>query len=469
MSNGPLCFVLMPFGSKSDPTGRPNIDFNQVYEKGIQPAIVAAGMMPVRADEEKTGGIIHKPMFERLLLCEYAVADLTTANANVFYELGVRHTALPRTTQAIFAKHQPIPFDVNYLRALPYDLGENNQFGDEEAAALKKALTERLKDLRKIAVEDATADSPVFQLFSEWAPGKLGHDKTDVFRQQVQINEERKARMARARALPKAEGLKELKAIEVECGDPDTYEVGVVIDLMLSFRALEAWTEMIELYECMPEELKRQPITREQLAFALNRRAGDKNRTEGDRIADRQRALKVLTGVEEQQGPNPETCGLIGRIYKDMWDETRKSDGPTAREYLRRSIDAYVRGYQADLSDTYPGINAVTLLDVRGDAASKKKRDELVPVVRFAVGQSLLGKSPDYWDYATMLELAVLSSDRESAQEHLDLALGNVREVWEPRTTARNLNLIREARAQRNEDVAWLDEIVSALEARAAR
>jgi hypothetical protein len=269
--------------------------------------------------------------------------------------------------------------------------------------------------------------------------------------------------------MPKAEGLKELKDIEVECGDKDTYEVGVIVDLMLSFRALEAWNEMIDLYECMPEELKRQPITREQLAFALNRRAGDKTRSAADKTADRQRALKVLTRVEEQQGPNPETCGLIGRIYKDLWDETRKSDAPAAREHLRRSIDAYVRGYQADLSDTYPGINAVTLLDIRGDAASKKKRDELVPIVKFAVSQRLLGKSPDYWDYATMLELAVLASDQASALEYLDLALGNVREVWEPKTTARNLSLIREARAQRNEEVAWLDDIVSALEARAAR
>eukprot|EP01031_Cornospumella_fuschlensis_P049371 gene49371-60437_t len=32
-----------------------------------------------------TGGLIHKPMYERLILCEFAVADLTTANANVFY------------------------------------------------------------------------------------------------------------------------------------------------------------------------------------------------------------------------------------------------------------------------------------------------------------------------------------------------------------------------------------------------
>ena len=42
-----------------------------------------------------TGGIIHKPMCERLILCEYALTDLTTTNANVFYELGLRHAAQP--------------------------------------------------------------------------------------------------------------------------------------------------------------------------------------------------------------------------------------------------------------------------------------------------------------------------------------------------------------------------------------
>src|ERR1039458_3899861 len=93
----PLCFVLMPFGTKPDPTGRPSIDFNRIYEKGIRPAVEAAGIASMRTSGEKTGGIIHKRMFERLLLCEYAVADLTTANANVFYELGVRHTP-PRDT-----------------------------------------------------------------------------------------------------------------------------------------------------------------------------------------------------------------------------------------------------------------------------------------------------------------------------------------------------------------------------------
>ena len=89
----PLCFVLMPFGRKSDAAGA-TIDFDAVYQQLIAPAIRAAGLEPVRADDDMTGGIVHKPMFERLILCEYAVADLTFANANVFYELGVRHAVV---------------------------------------------------------------------------------------------------------------------------------------------------------------------------------------------------------------------------------------------------------------------------------------------------------------------------------------------------------------------------------------
>jgi hypothetical protein len=70
----PLCFVLMPFGQKPDSTGA-IIDFDRVYTDLMAPAISAAGLEPLRADKETIGGIIHKPMFERLILCPYAVAD----------------------------------------------------------------------------------------------------------------------------------------------------------------------------------------------------------------------------------------------------------------------------------------------------------------------------------------------------------------------------------------------------------
>src|SRR3954451_24061943 len=151
MPDQPLCFVLMPFGSKPDPGGGPDIDFDRIYAAAIKPGIDKAGMRPVRADEEQLGGIIHKAMFERLLVCEYAVADLTTSNPNVMYELGVRHAARPRTTLTVYAEASPLPFDVQLLRTQPYRLGDQNQFADPAAAHLRDAVTTHLRELRALA------------------------------------------------------------------------------------------------------------------------------------------------------------------------------------------------------------------------------------------------------------------------------------------------------------------------------
>jgi len=86
------CFVLMPFGRKANPFPGPSqIDFDRVYEKLVEPAVLKANLKPLRADQEISSGLIHLAMFERLLLCDFAIADLTTANPNVYYELGIRH------------------------------------------------------------------------------------------------------------------------------------------------------------------------------------------------------------------------------------------------------------------------------------------------------------------------------------------------------------------------------------------
>lgn len=56
-----LCFVLMPFGNKPTPSGA-LVALDIGYRDLIAPAINEAGLEPLRADEEVTGGIIHKPM-----------------------------------------------------------------------------------------------------------------------------------------------------------------------------------------------------------------------------------------------------------------------------------------------------------------------------------------------------------------------------------------------------------------------
>ena len=195
MSLPPLCFVLMPFGRKPIPGGS-TVDFDAVYRDLIEPGIRAAGLEPLRADEELAGGVIHKPMYERLILCDYAVADLTGANANVFYELGLRHGIRPATTVLLSGQTDRLPFDVGPLRTLPYSLGADGR--PVEAAATAQGLTRLLQEAQRAAGEPLR-DSPVFQLVEGYAPPDISRLKTDVFRERAQYAVDARERLAQAR------------------------------------------------------------------------------------------------------------------------------------------------------------------------------------------------------------------------------------------------------------------------------
>jgi tetratricopeptide (TPR) repeat protein len=437
----PLCFVLMPLGQKPSPSGR-LIDFDAVYQELIAPAIAAARLEPLRADEEMTGGIIHKPMFEQLILCEYAVADLTTANANVFYELGLRHAVRPASTLLLFAKDaSQLPFDVALLRALPYALGPDGKPANSKAD--KTALADRLREARK-----AAADSPVYQLVEGFPD--IQRLKTDVFRERVQYSEALKKKLATARE----QGAEAVRTVEQALGNIADAEAGVVIDLFLSYRSVKAWQDMINLVPKMASPLAATVMVQEQLGLALNR-AG-----RGDE------AEQVLLDLIARRGPSSETYGILGRVYKDRWEAAVKSgDTFLAQGLLSKAIDAYLKGFEADWRDAYPGINAITLMELK--EPPDPRREKLLPVVAYAVERRIAGGKPDYWDHATRLELAVLAKDEHGARNALGDALAAVREVWEPETTVRNLRLIREARERRGEMIPWAKEIEESLERRA--
>jgi len=433
----PLCFVLMPFGKKPGAAGA-IIDFDAVYRDLIAPAIEEAEMEPLRADEEMTGGIIHKPMFERLILCEYAVADLTTANANVFYELGIRHAVRPWSTVLIFDEASRLPFDLAPMRAFPYQLTPEGI--PKDIANTQAALAERFREAR-----NAATDSPIFQLVEGFP--EIDHTKTDVFRERVRYSTEIKARLAQARE----DGVGAVRALEKELDKIEDLESGVAIDLFLSYRAVKAWQEMIDLVNKISPPLAATVMVQEQLALALNR-AGRGEEAE-----------KVLIDLLEKRGPSSETYGILGRVYKDRWEAALK-DGEQflARGLLDKAIEAYLSGFEADWRDAYPGINAVTLMELK--EPPDPRREELIPVVAYAVERRIAAGKPDYWDHATRLELAVLAKDEQTAIAALGDALASVREPWEPETTTRNLRLIREARERRGETVPWVMEIEEALE-----
>jgi tetratricopeptide (TPR) repeat protein len=438
----PLCFVLMPFGKKPV-SALGMVDFDSVYRELVAPAIADAGLEALRADQELTGGIIHKPMFERLLLCEFAVADLTAANANVFYELGVRHAARPASTLLLFAEGTgQLPFDVAMLRALAYRIGADGKPADPGARA---AIGARLQEARATPTE-----TPIYELVDDFPD--IQRLKTDVFRNRVRIREEPRSRLAAARS----QGADAVREVARSIENLENEEAGVVIDLLLSYRAVEAWDDMIATVERMAEPLRRSVLVQEQLALALNR-AGRGEQAE-----------RVLRKLLEQQGPSSETYGILGRVYKDRWDAAVKDgDRVLASGLIERAIDAYLKGFETDWRDAYPGVNAVTLMELKDPP--DPRRVALIPIVAYAVERRIAHGTPDYWDHATLLELAVLSRNEAGAAAAIADALACVEEAWQPETTARNLRLIAEARARRGDALPWTGEIEDALDRRARR
>jgi len=186
----------------------------------------------------------------------------------------------------------------------------------------------------------------------------------------------------------------------------------------------------------------------EQRGFALNR------------LGRRDEAELVLKQVIADFGPSSETNGLLGRVYKDRWEEAGKANDPLrARGELKRAIDTYLAGFEADWRDPYPGINAATLMEFQ--AKADPRQAEILPVVLYAAKKRSQLSNADYWTFATLLEAAVLARNDDAAWDALENAIPLVRESWEPKTSSRNLRLIREHRQARGETC----ETIEALEA----
>ncbi len=172
--------------------------------------------------------------------------------------------------------------------------------------------------------------------------------------------------------------------------------------------------------------------------------------------------------IKHNQTPSRNcSSGSLGRGYKDRWELAKKEGRRIeARGFLKLAIEAYRTGFEADWRDPYPGINAVTLMELSDTPPPTQA--EILPVVRYAALMRSRSNG-DYWDHATLLELAVLARDMDAAEDACASALVVVREAFEPETTARNLRLIRETRTTRGEDAQWITDLEEQLGAAQAR
>lgn len=113
-------FVIGPIGDQDAEEGSPSKrsyeDAIETFESIIEPACAALDVEPFRADHINRSGDIHEQIYRNLRDSHIVIADLTGANPNVMYELGLRHTTGKLTFQ--IGEKERLPFDVSTIRTI---------------------------------------------------------------------------------------------------------------------------------------------------------------------------------------------------------------------------------------------------------------------------------------------------------------------------------------------------------------
>jgi nucleoside 2-deoxyribosyltransferase len=128
----PTCFVIQPFD------GGP---FDKRFEDIVAPAIRAADLEPYRVDQDPGVTIPIEQIEEGIRSAAACVADITSPNPNVWYELGYAVAAgKPVLLMALDEPSKRFPFDIQHRHVIRYKTDSARDF-----KALATELTSRLR------------------------------------------------------------------------------------------------------------------------------------------------------------------------------------------------------------------------------------------------------------------------------------------------------------------------------------
>ncbi len=125
--NQPQIFVIQPFENAA-------VGYNL-----ISAAAAKADAVVFRADSIQTGANIMENIHQAIQTAALVIADVTNANPNVMYEVGVAQ-AQKRPLILIAGSSRSIPFDLAGVRVLIYDLNSPLEFVDRLARSIQQAI-----------------------------------------------------------------------------------------------------------------------------------------------------------------------------------------------------------------------------------------------------------------------------------------------------------------------------------------
>jgi nucleoside 2-deoxyribosyltransferase len=146
-----ICSVIQPFDD-----GKFDKRFQQVYK----PAIKAAGLEPYRVDEDLRADVPIDSIESGIRSASICLADITTDNPNVWYELGFAFAAgKPVVIVCSNEREGKYPFDIQHRAIIKYRVDAPDDFDVLRTKITKRieALLEKGEALRQIADTEQVA------------------------------------------------------------------------------------------------------------------------------------------------------------------------------------------------------------------------------------------------------------------------------------------------------------------------
>ncbi len=327
-------FIVRPFGTKS------GIDFDRVEAELIDPALKRLGINGRTTMEILRTGNIRTDMFQALLVADIVIADVSIHNANVFYELGLRHALRRAATVMIRGREggDKVVFDLFTDRYITYD--------DKNPAASVDDLVRTLH----ATIHAGVTDSPVFNLLPDMVEQNAESflAAPPAFLTEVE--------RAKAEKLP---GDLALLTEEIEGVSWARTGLRAIGRAQFALRAMEAAKETWEAVRRFDAD----DVETNTLLATIDQRLG--------RLADSDIAIdRVLAQPDIPRRARAEALALKGRNAKNQWlkEWSEKADRDAARRcalgsgWLRQAFEHYSTGFRTDLTNYFPGINAVGLL-----------------------------------------------------------------------------------------------------------
>lgn len=436
------CFVVMGFGTKTDyATGR-KLDLNKSYRLLIKPVVEGKNVQCIRADEMRFSGSIDMHMYHELLKADIVIADLSTANVNAFYELGIRHALRPFRTIVISEDKLTYPFDLNHIKITSYThLGDAIDF--EEVERFRKQLGGLLEEI----LSKEEPDSPVYTYLERLIPPSI----------QEQAERERAAANLRAAAPDDGYANKALSVIIDEAEDAIAHS-----DFISAKQLFES--ALIIGKGIDNTSSVNDPYLVQRLALATYKSQ------QPDKITALNNALKLLGQLDLDHTNDPETVSLAGAIEKKLYEE---SEGP---EHLSNAILYHQRGYFL-LNNRYNAINLAFTLNYRANSSLCKTKEEQIADMVYAnhTRQRVLVLCEQDWNDITKRENADRQNTLTQEEQQTRQNYYNEQKFWILTNKAEayfglgNFKAYREAKAQAMtvEHAEWmmksLDEQIAKL------